>query len=330
MALVLIGLCSACAVKPRTSRPQRSNYPTIIAPTLASVMRSPSSDPRAEIAALQRASRSQPGSRLRRAFLMTHVGEPGEAIVELNLVIHGSTAPTPPVEALARALRAQALRRVGKRDLALHDEAVARQLSHDPDLLALLAPETRRPGQVAAPRLADLDIQPRSAWNARSPRRSGLDPMGTIRRLTVHHSATAIRSPSRSQAIASIRAIQMGHQKRGFADIGYHYIIDPAGRIWEGRPSQFLGAHVRRANSNNLGVCLLGDLRPRKSGAPSPEQTAALERLLLALMDQHGLTASSVQTHGEVGRGTECPGPFLARHIDDFRARLRSGLALGE
>jgi hypothetical protein len=35
------------------------------------------------------------------------------------------------------------------------------------------------------------------------------------------------------------------------ADIGYHYTIDPTGRIWEGRPVQYQGAHVKMNNEHN-------------------------------------------------------------------------------
>lgn len=326
---LLVVIWTGCVGPGTASRVRHYSAPSEVPVTIEAVMRPPSADIHRELGALSNASRNQPGSRLRRAFLHIHQGLASEAVVELNLVIHSSTPPAPQVEAMARALRARALRLLGQRERAIHDEQLARQLSNDPKLLALLEtrPLAHPIGSTRDLHLADLVILPRSEWSARRAKPSKLDRMGPISRLTVHHSATAIRNDSKSQAVASIRAIQFGHHDRGYADIGYHFVIDPAGRIWEGRSTQFLGAHVKNGNSGNLGICMLGDLRPNHSGAPPRAQTESLERLLLALMTDYGLGPDVVRTHQELGRGTECPGPYLARQIDDFRSRLRAGLA---
>ena len=44
-----------------------------------------------------------------------------------------------------------------------------------------------------------------------------------------------------------------------FADIGYHFMIGPDGRIYEGRSARAEGAHVKHHNERNLGVAFLGD-----------------------------------------------------------------------
>lgn len=48
------------------------------------------------------------------------------------------------------------------------------------------------------------------------------------------------------------------HLSFGWDGIGYHKIICQDGKIEEGRPSYWIGAHVYEYNNNSLGVCLIG------------------------------------------------------------------------
>jgi N-acetylmuramoyl-L-alanine amidase len=65
------------------------------------------------------------------------------------------------------------------------------------------------------------------------------------------------------------------HKKRGFDDIGYHFIIKNSyptklswklkmpdfssdGRVEKGRPIEKAGAHVRLHNDYTIGICLVG------------------------------------------------------------------------
>ena len=50
--------------------------------------------------------------------------------------------------------------------------------------------------------------------------------------------------------------------ERGWTDIGYHFVIDPAGTIYEGRDIRVRGAHVEGANTGKVGLLLLGDFQP--------------------------------------------------------------------
>src|SRR5262245_4307545 len=88
-------------------------------------------------------------------------------------------------------------------------------------------------------------VLPRPAWGARGIHRANLDRMTPIYRITVHHTATRLASNYSRAAADEIRKFQLQHQdEKGWADIGYHFIIDPAGRIWEGRSLQYQGAHA--------------------------------------------------------------------------------------
>jgi len=66
------------------------------------------------------------------------------------------------------------------------------------------------------------------------------------------------------------------HKKRGFEDVGYHYIINncyPTKKMWDekrplitkdgyiekGRSLDFIGAHTKKHNHYTIGICLVGD-----------------------------------------------------------------------
>ena len=48
------------------------------------------------------------------------------------------------------------------------------------------------------------------------------------------------------------------HLKFGWDGIGYHKIINRSGKIENGRPEYWIGAHVKGINNISLGVCLIG------------------------------------------------------------------------
>jgi N-acetylmuramoyl-L-alanine amidase len=48
------------------------------------------------------------------------------------------------------------------------------------------------------------------------------------------------------------------HLNFGWDGIGYHKIICRSGKIENGRPEYWIGAHVKGKNSISLGVCLIG------------------------------------------------------------------------
>src|SRR5690606_33804179 len=126
-----------------------------------------------------------------------------------------------------------------------------------------------------------------------------------------------------------IEMIRRSHvESRGFADIGYHYIIDPAGRIWEGRSVAYQGAHVKDNNENNLGILVLGNFQRQ---TPTRAATETLDRFVASQMARYGVPLTRVKTHREI-TVTECPGESLQRYMNATRARgggLASTLAAG-
>lgn len=76
--------------------------------------------------------------------------------------------------------------------------------------------------------------------------------------------------------------IDRWHRERGFAGIGYHYVIRRNGADEAGRPLDTVGAHVAGHNANTIGVCLVGGIDD--DGEPqnnfTPAQFDSLARLL--------------------------------------------------
>lgn len=81
----------------------------------------------------------------------------------------------------------------------------------------------------------------------------------TVKRFIIHHTAT---TSNLDNPAAAIRSIYYYHSvTRGWGDIGYNYLIDQQGRIYEGRAGseKVVGAHAGYANAESIGIGVLGD-----------------------------------------------------------------------
>ena len=163
----------------------------------------------------------------------------------------------------------------------------------------------------------------RSEWGAR-PIRADHVPMTPITSITVHHSA--MPPPTSMGTVAQLRQIQNVHTNdRGWADVGYHFLIDPSGRVWEGRKLLHQGAHAGgAANIGNIGICLLGNFD--NQDVPRA-QLKALDRLVEGLRSHFAIARSDVRTHRE-WKATSCPGSHLHEAVVAYRSGRRSTLAL--
>lgn len=176
------------------------------------------------------------------------------------------------------------------------------------------------PVQPAPPvNSASVPILPRTAWT-----RSGIArpaeayPMNGVTRITVHHSAmdsSAMRT--QWEAARMIENIRASHVRNGWADIGYHYIVDPSGRVWAGRPANKQGAHVKDQNEHNLGIVLLGNYDHQR---PSADALNSLKTLVAMQMRQHRVPLRNVYTHQEL-KPTQCPGRNLQGQMLAMRSR---------
>ena len=183
------------------------------------------------------------------------------------------------------------------------------------------------PKRVQARRVVlHVRIFPRESWApALKADRARLHPMGRPFRITVHHTAveTKPRYPTWSESCAEIRRIQRYHiEVRKWADIGYHFIIDDNGFIWEGRPLRFQGAHAGdfKLNRGNIGIVVLGDFEKTQ---PTPAAEESLEWLLRELCLCYGIVRKNVFGHCDL-KATKCPGRRLKPVLERIKSRLPS------
>lgn len=160
------------------------------------------------------------------------------------------------------------------------------------------------------------NVLSRREWAGGDPIPSRMDRMTPVNRITVHHDGMDPNwSTSRRDCAARIDLIRRAHQNRHWGDIGYHYVIDRSGRVWEGRPLRYQGAHVKHHNEGNIGVMCLGNFERQ---SPSRAQLRALTEHLQRLMAEHNVPRSRVYTHQELGV-TACPGRALQRYMVEAR-----------
>ena len=125
-------------------------------------------------------------------------------------------------------------------------------------------------------------------------------------------------STSKGLASTRLETIRKSHLRRNggrWGDIGYHFAIDPAGRVWEGRPLHWQGAHVAARNEGNIGIVMLGNYERQTT---TQAQLDALESTLRTLMKQYQVPRSRVRTHQEWA-ATACPGKHMQKAVVHMR-----------
>jgi len=323
-ALAILGACASTAPAPRANGYQP---PTVV--SRAVTFAPPSMAPDAEIELLARTK--TPPALLRVAWLHLQQQRPQNALDAVSEVLFVTTKPSTHEESFARYLRAEAFAAAGTPERGAYDRDRARQLATDPELRKLLGAKTAAPAvaSTATPSTLEIAVQPRSAWGAATADKGNVVPMQPIDRVTIHHSAMYFRDTRPSTCAAQIQRIQREHMsQRGYGDVGYHFLIDPSGRVWQGRELRFQGAHAGgESNVGNVGICLLGNfMRPSRGQARGQEPTRAqiqsTRQLVAELMRVHRFGPDAIYCHHNF-KSTECPGelmtPIVSQMVRDFR-----------
>jgi hypothetical protein len=190
-------------------------------------------------------------------------------------------------------------------------------------------------------------IVPRVAWRADESIRRGKPAYApAIRFAVVHHTAGG-NTYSRAEAAAIVRGIQLFHvQGNGWNDIGYNFLVDRFGTVYEGRyggiDRNVVGAHAQGFNTGSVGVALIGTYG---DAPPPPPAEESLEQLLawrLDLAHVDPLTTlnvisggnprfpagipvflRTVSGHRDTGF-TECPGDALYARLNTIAAATQS------
>ena len=115
--------------------------------------------------------------------------------------------------------------------------------------------------------------------------------MRKITDIIVHCSATPEGKPF------NVADIDRWHRQRGFAQIGYHYVIYLDGSVHTGRPIATIGAHCAGHNANSIGVCYIGGLSA-DGKRPKDTRTDAQKQSLIALLRQLRAQFPNAVIHG--------------------------------
>jgi N-acetylmuramoyl-L-alanine amidase len=188
----------------------------------------------------------------------------------------------------------------------------------------------------------------RTAWGGdQVPPREAPDYSAVIQLGFVHHTVNA-NTYSREESPAIVLGIAKYHRDtNGWNDIGYNFLVDRFGQIFEGRAGgvdqPVVGAHAQGWNSKSTGVAIIGTFQD------TPAPSAALEAVAKVLgwkLSRHGtpiegtvslmsvggadnrypagttVTFQRISGHRD-GCSTTCPGNAAYGQLASIRARAR-------
>jgi hypothetical protein len=192
----------------------------------------------------------------------------------------------------------------------------------------------------------------RSSWGASACRPRDTPSYGDVRVAYVHHTVSLNRY-SRARAASMVLGICLFHRNgNGWDDMGYDFLVDRYGRVFEGRAggldAPVVGAHTGGFNDESTGVAVLGS---HSYSVPSSAAMRSLARLLAWKLSLHGVAAigrtrvtsdggpstsyragtrvrvNRISGHRDVNL-TSCPGPAFYARLPGLRravARLQRG-----
>lgn len=123
--------------------------------------------------------------------------------------------------------------------------------------------------------------------------------------LSIRKSTTRIILHHAAATSCDAKTIHKWHKQRGWAGIGYHFLVRINGTIERGRPENTIGAHASNHNSNSIGVCFEGNFETEHM---TNTQLQSGQELVAYLKNRYGI--SKVQRHKDVG-STSCPGKYF-------------------
>jgi hypothetical protein len=199
-------------------------------------------------------------------------------------------------------------------------------------------------GQRAKPYIGPRPrIVTRSGWSAdETLREKGFRYTTKVKAAFVHHTASG-NNYKCAQAPSVIRGIYRYHVvSMGWRDIGYNFLVDKCGNIYEGRAGgvtkPVLGAHTLGFNSNSMGIAVLGTYTRTKPPAATVTAIARLTAWKLGLFGANPSGKTYLKSGGgnlyrkgknvrlnvisghRDGFATECPGRQLYGKLGSARS----------
>jgi hypothetical protein len=154
-------------------------------------------------------------------------------------------------------------------------------------------------------------IIPVEAWGG-SPPTASEEPQ-SINRITLHHQGEIWKQGADPEAYLR-RLQQWSRLTKRWADIPYHYVIAPDGRIYAARPlSQAGDTNTEYDPRGHALIMLVGNFEEQQ---PTPAQLGAAVGLTAWLARQHGLGLDAIASHKDYSRQTVCPGKNLYAYLE--------------
>ena len=201
-------------------------------------------------------------------------------------------------------------------------------------------------GRIAARRQGvQPPIVPRATWGGDGVPPRGAPAYGQVQLAFVHHTVNANDYGPEDSAAIVLGIAKYHRDHNGWNDVGYNFLVDQYGQIFEGRAGgidqAIVGAQAQGFNSVSTGIACLGTFT---SVALTQAGLDAVARLIGWKLSLHGIPASGVVTvtsaGGETnkfaagtpvtlqrisghrdGNATSCPGDVLYTQLPDLRAR---------
>lgn len=173
----------------------------------------------------------------------------------------------------------------------------------------------------------------RTGWGCPDGQSPSCSPVTytTVTHLIVHHSAGSNTS---SNWASVVNAIWSDHVNvNGWCDIGYNWLIDPNGVLYEGRGggNNVVGAHFCGTNGNTMGTCMMGNYMAVNPAVPAVDKLEALlawkacdaniDPLGTSVHASSGLSLAHISGHRN-GCSTSCPGDLLYAALPSIRTAV--------
>lgn len=180
----------------------------------------------------------------------------------------------------------------------------------------------------------------RSEWGAKDFS-GNVEKLGGYKDLVIHHSVTSI-AKNKTEGLARVKEIQNIHMdERKWSDLGYHFLIDSAGNIYQGRrfydedkelsekPELAKGSHVEAQNTGKVGICLIGCYDENgcvnNKDDVSKESLEAVVELCTFFCKNYNMSYSNIKGHKDY-KATACPGTKFYAKLSEIKESVKSKL----
>jgi peptidoglycan hydrolase-like amidase len=193
------------------------------------------------------------------------------------------------------------------------------------------------------------EIISRSEWGADESKMTWKVEYADVKKFVIHHTASSnlvedtdgsgeyksmVNNIYNYHAGKKTWTDNDGETLTGFGDIGYNYLIDPNGNIYEGRDggNEVIGGHTTGFNTGSVGISVIGNYQENNSGTNATinsKITKALEKLVGWLAANNSININKTSSFnsktvdGVIGHkdlaATLCPGNILYEKLNTIQ-----------